>query len=143
MEDRSIKAPSWLDFDLTERYQLPIKLSHGRLEAFLFVQNLFDHKWEGATFAFASRLRNEPAAGSGHSLRAGKSADRLWAASRGTFSRPLKTTSNCVLGSKASSTYPTGKELLLQLGVGRVRMSTLPVLSSPAALPGARGVSAR
>jgi outer membrane receptor protein involved in Fe transport len=59
-EDRSIKAPSWIDFDLTERYQLPIKLSHGRMEAFLFVQNLFNTKWEQATFAFASRLRNEP-----------------------------------------------------------------------------------
>jgi len=60
-EDRRIKAPSWLDFDLTERYQLPIKLSHGRLEAFLFVQNLFNTKWEQATFAFESRLRNETA----------------------------------------------------------------------------------
>jgi len=58
-EDRSAKAPSWIDFDLTERYQLPIKLSHGRLEAFLFVQNLFDTQWEQATFFFESRLRNE------------------------------------------------------------------------------------
>src|SRR6185295_14765435 len=64
-----------------------------------------------------------------------------WAALHGIFSRPLKTTSNCVLVSKASSTYSTGKELLLQLGVGRVRMSTPPVLSSPAALPGAQGAS--
>ena len=62
-ENRTVKAPSWLVFDLTERYQLPIKLSHGRLEAFLFVQNLFDSNWEGATFAFASRLPNEPAGG--------------------------------------------------------------------------------
>jgi outer membrane receptor for monomeric catechols len=62
-EDRTVKAPSWLVFDLTERYQLPIMLSHGRLEAFLFVQNLFDTKWEGATFAFTSRLPNEPAGG--------------------------------------------------------------------------------
>jgi hypothetical protein len=62
-EDRTVNAPSWLDFDVTERYQLPIKLSHGRLEAFLFVQNLFDTKWEGATFAFTSRLPNEPAGG--------------------------------------------------------------------------------
>ncbi len=60
-EDRSIKAPSWLNFDLTERYQVPVKLSHGRLEAFLFVQNLFNTKWEQATFAFESRLRNEAA----------------------------------------------------------------------------------
>ena len=58
-EDRSIKAPSWIDVDLTERYQLPIRLSHGRMEAFLFVQNLFNTRWEQATFAFASRLRNE------------------------------------------------------------------------------------
>jgi hypothetical protein len=62
-EDRTVNAPSWVDFDLTERYQLPIKLSHGRLEAFLFVQNLFDTKWEQATFAFTSRLPNEPAGG--------------------------------------------------------------------------------
>ena len=62
-EDRTVKAPSWLVFDLTERYQLPIKLSHGRLEAFLFVQNLFDSNWEGATYAFASRLPSEPAGG--------------------------------------------------------------------------------
>ncbi len=60
-EDRTIRAPSWLDFDLTERYRLPIKLSHGHLEAILFVQNLFNTKWEQATFAFESRLRNEPA----------------------------------------------------------------------------------
>ena len=62
-EDRTFKAPSWLDFDLTERYQLPIKLTHGRLEAFLFVQNLFDTQWEQATFAFTSRLPGEPAGG--------------------------------------------------------------------------------
>ena len=62
-EDRTVKAPSWTVFDLTERYQLPVKLSHGRLEAFLFVQNLFDTDWEGATFAFTSRLPNEPAGG--------------------------------------------------------------------------------
>jgi len=62
-EDRTVKAPSWLVFDVTERYQLPIKLSHGRLEAFLFVQNLLDSQWEGATFAFNSRLPNEPAGG--------------------------------------------------------------------------------
>jgi len=60
-EDRSINAPSWIDFDLSERYQLPIKMSHGRMEAFLFIQNLFNTKWEQATFAFASQLRNEPA----------------------------------------------------------------------------------
>ncbi len=62
-EDRTVKAPSWIDFDLTERYQLPIKLSHGRLEAFLFVQNLFDTQWEQATFAYTSRLPGEPAGG--------------------------------------------------------------------------------
>ena len=60
-EDRSVKAPSWIDFDLSERYQLPIKLSHGRLEAFLFVQNLFNTKWEQAIFSFESQLRNEVA----------------------------------------------------------------------------------
>lgn len=62
IEDRSIKAPSWIDVDLSERYQLPIKLPHGRMEAFLFIQNLFNTKWEQAIFAFASQLRNEPAA---------------------------------------------------------------------------------
>lgn len=61
IEDRSAKAPSWVDIDLSERYQLPIKLSHGRLEAFLFVQNLLNTKWEQATFYFESRLRNEAA----------------------------------------------------------------------------------
>ncbi|MEQ1794622.1 MAG: TonB-dependent receptor, partial [Nitrospira sp.] len=61
-EDRSIKSPAWIDFDLSERYQLPIKLPYGRMEAFLFVQNLLNTKWEQATFAFASQLRNEPAA---------------------------------------------------------------------------------
>ena len=61
IEDRSVKAPSWIDFDLSERYQLPIKLSHGRLEAFLFIQNLLNTKWEQATFFFESRLRNEAA----------------------------------------------------------------------------------
>ena len=61
-EDRSAKAPSWVDFDLSERYQVPVKLPHGRLEAFLFVQNLLNTKWEQATFFFASRLRTEPAA---------------------------------------------------------------------------------
>jgi outer membrane receptor protein involved in Fe transport len=61
VEDRSVKSSSWIDFDLSERYQLPIKLSHGRLEAFLFVQNLFNTKWEQAIFAFESQLRNEAA----------------------------------------------------------------------------------
>jgi hypothetical protein len=58
-EDRSIRSPSWVTVDITERYQLPITLPHGRLEAFVFVQNLFDTQWEQAVFAFASRLRNE------------------------------------------------------------------------------------
>jgi outer membrane receptor protein involved in Fe transport len=60
-EDRSINSPAWIDVDVSERYQLPVKLPHGRMEAFLFVQNLFNTKWEQATFAFASQLRNEPA----------------------------------------------------------------------------------
>lgn len=59
IEDRSVKAPSWVDFDLSERYLLPVKLPHGKLEAFLFIQNLLDTKWEQATFYFESRLRNE------------------------------------------------------------------------------------
>ncbi|KXJ98140.1 MAG: hypothetical protein NBKEAIPA_00790 [Nitrospirae bacterium] len=58
-EDRSIRAPSWIAVDLSERYELPITLTHGRLEAFLFIQNLLDTKWEQATFAFESRLRAE------------------------------------------------------------------------------------
>ncbi len=60
-EDRSVKSPSWIDFDLSERYQLPINLSYGRLEAFFFIQNLFNTKWEQAIFSFDSRLRNETA----------------------------------------------------------------------------------
>jgi len=59
IEDRSVKAPSWLDIDLSERYVLPVKLPHGRLEAFLFIQNILNTKWEQATFFFESRLRNE------------------------------------------------------------------------------------
>jgi outer membrane receptor protein involved in Fe transport len=59
IEDRSIKSPSWITFDLSERYRVPVKLPYGRLEAFLFVQNLFNTKWEQAIFAFDSRLRNE------------------------------------------------------------------------------------
>ncbi|MEO5864699.1 MAG: TonB-dependent receptor [Nitrospiraceae bacterium] len=58
-EDRSVTAPSWIDFDLSERYQLPIKLSHGRLEVFLFIQNLFNTKWEQAIYSFDSQRRNE------------------------------------------------------------------------------------
>ncbi|MBH0196226.1 MAG: TonB-dependent receptor plug domain-containing protein [Nitrospira sp.] len=61
VENRSIKSPSWITFDVSERYRIPVKLSHGRLEAFLFVQNLFNTQWEQAVFAFDSRLRNEPA----------------------------------------------------------------------------------
>ncbi len=61
IEDRSANAPSWLNFDLSERYQLPVTLLYGRMEAFLFVQNLFNTKWEQATFFFQSQLRNEGA----------------------------------------------------------------------------------
>jgi outer membrane receptor protein involved in Fe transport len=61
IEDRSANAPSWLNFDLSERYQLPVTLPYGRMEAFLFVQNLFNTKWEQATFFFQSQLRNEGA----------------------------------------------------------------------------------
>jgi outer membrane receptor protein involved in Fe transport len=59
LEDRRVKAPSWTVFDLIERYQLPVKLARGRLEAFFSIQNLFDTKWEQAIFFFESRLRNE------------------------------------------------------------------------------------
>ncbi|MEO6307354.1 MAG: TonB-dependent receptor plug domain-containing protein [Nitrospiraceae bacterium] len=65
IEDRSFKSPSWVEIDLTERYQLPITLSHGRLEAFFFIRNLLDTKWEQAIFAFESRLRSEPTGVSG------------------------------------------------------------------------------
>jgi hypothetical protein len=61
IEDRSVKAPSWIEFDLTERYQLPFKLPYGRLEAFLFIQNLFNTQWEQAIFYFESRLAQEAA----------------------------------------------------------------------------------
>ena len=61
IEDRSSKSPSWVTIDVSERYVLPVKLPHGRLEAFLFIQNVLDTKWEQATFFFESRLRNEPA----------------------------------------------------------------------------------
>jgi outer membrane receptor protein involved in Fe transport len=61
VEDRSVTSPSWLTFDLAERYQLPVKLPHGRMEAFLYVQNLLNTQWEQATFYYESRLRNEAA----------------------------------------------------------------------------------
>ncbi|TKB74633.1 MAG: TonB-dependent receptor [Nitrospira sp.] len=61
IEDRSVKSPSWITFDLSERYQLPVKLSQGRLEAFLFIQNLFNTEWEQAIFSFGSQRRNEAA----------------------------------------------------------------------------------
>jgi len=61
IEDRSVKAPSWTVFDLIERYRLPVKLSRGRLEAFLSIQNLLNTKWEQATFFFQSRLPSEAA----------------------------------------------------------------------------------
>lgn len=60
-EDRRFKSPSWLTFDLSERYRIPIALPHGRMDAFLFVQNLLNTDWEQAIFAFPSRLRNEAA----------------------------------------------------------------------------------
>lgn len=62
VEDQSIKSPSWITFDLSERYRVPVKLPYGRLEAFLFVHNLLNTKWEQAIFAFDSRLRNESTA---------------------------------------------------------------------------------
>ena len=61
IEDRSMTSPSWITFDLSERYRLPMTLPHGSMEAFLFVQNLFNTEWEQAIFAFESRLRNEAA----------------------------------------------------------------------------------
>lgn len=61
--DENLKAPAWVDIDLSERYRLPITLPHGRMEAFLFVQNLLNTKWEQATFGFRSRLAGEPAGG--------------------------------------------------------------------------------
>lgn len=61
LEDRSLKSPSWIVFDWSQRYRLPITLPHGRVEVFYFVQNLFDTDWEQAIFAFTSRLRQEPA----------------------------------------------------------------------------------
>jgi nickel-responsive transcriptional regulator NikR len=60
-EHKTIHSPSWLTFDLSTRYQLPVTLQRGRLEAFLFVQNLLDANWEQATFAFQSRLQSEAA----------------------------------------------------------------------------------
>jgi outer membrane receptor for monomeric catechols len=58
-EDRSVTSPSWLVFDLSERYQLPVTLPQGRMDAFLFIQNLLNTQWEPAIFSFTSQLRNE------------------------------------------------------------------------------------
>jgi len=52
-------SPSWIVCDWTQRYRLPVALPSGSLEAFYFVQNLFDTDWEQAIFAFQSRLRTE------------------------------------------------------------------------------------
>ncbi|MDH5669712.1 MAG: TonB-dependent receptor plug domain-containing protein [Nitrospira sp.] len=60
IEDRSITSPSWMVCDWTQRYQLPIALPYGRLEAFYFIQNLLGTDWEQAIYAFESRLRTEP-----------------------------------------------------------------------------------
>jgi outer membrane receptor for monomeric catechols len=62
-EDRQFTAPSWVVLDFIERYQVPIKLDYGRLELFLFIQNILNTQWEQATFAFTSRLPGEPPAG--------------------------------------------------------------------------------
>lgn len=61
IEDQSIRSPSWIVFDWSQRYRIPIKLPYGRLEAFYFIQNLFNTDWEQAIFAFESRLRTESA----------------------------------------------------------------------------------
>jgi len=45
-EDQSITSPSWLVFDWTQRYQLPIALPYGRLEVFYFIQNLLGTDWK-------------------------------------------------------------------------------------------------
>ena len=89
-EDRSVKAPSWVTVDLSERYILPVKLPHGRLEAFLFIQNLLNTQWEQATFFFESRLRNEDQRRQRYPFRTGQSAVLSWADSPGISSRPLK-----------------------------------------------------
>jgi hypothetical protein len=102
-EDRTVKAPSWLIFDLTERYQLPIKLTH-------FCSSRTSSMHNGSRRRLPSPLAcstNRPA-GFKTSISCRVIHAFLWAASRGTSSRPLKTTSNCVLVSKASSTYPRG-----------------------------------
>ena len=62
-EDRTIKAPSWFVFDLTERYLLTVKLVYGHREAIFYIQNLFDTEWEQTTFAFTSRLPGEASGG--------------------------------------------------------------------------------
>ena len=62
-EDRTIKAPSWFVFDLTERYLLTVKLVYGHREAIFYIQNLCDTQWEQATFAFTSRLPGEASGG--------------------------------------------------------------------------------
>lgn len=59
-ENQSIRSPSWIVFDWTQRYRLPITLPYGRLEAFYFIQNLLGTDWEQAIYAFASRLQTEP-----------------------------------------------------------------------------------
>jgi len=59
-DNQRIMSPSWIVFDWTQRYRLPIALPYGRLEAFYFIQNLLGTDWEQAIYAFASRLPTEP-----------------------------------------------------------------------------------
>lgn len=65
IEDRSIRSPSWIVVDWSQRFRLPITLARGHFEVFYFVQNLFDTDWEQGIFAFESRLRTEPSAVNG------------------------------------------------------------------------------
>jgi outer membrane receptor protein involved in Fe transport len=60
IEARSVTSPSWMT--LISRSVIGAGQAFPRrMEAFLYVQNLFNTRWEQATFFYESRLRNEAA----------------------------------------------------------------------------------
>jgi hypothetical protein len=50
--DRSATAQPFTVFDLVTRYRLPVRVGHGRLEAFFRALNLMDTNWRQAQFFF-------------------------------------------------------------------------------------------
>lgn len=62
VEDRSVYLNGFTFFDWVNRYRVPVKMEHGRLEAFFTIQNLFDAQWRQAQFFYESRVSPTAAA---------------------------------------------------------------------------------